>query len=440
MEYFTAVVRACNDENQYRKFGYGGAIRGGKTWVTLAILAYLCKRYPGSKWVCIRKDFPSLQKTTIESITKMLAGSPYWKWRRAQGDVFIQHSNGARIYFMGENIDRDKELNKFLGMECNGIFYEQLEELTETLWEIGSSRVGSWYIDPMPPAFVFTTFNPSQRWLKEKIWARYIAGTLPPDFYYQEALPRDNPFVTQDQWNTWEQMDSRYQAQYIAGDWTDFDDTDPRWAYAFDEGKHVRDTLPFLPSFPVYLSFDFNRDPLTCVAMQMTPQKQQGQRNSFVHFLREFTGPVQLKELCTQIKTAFPSSILFVTGDASGNKGDVGYDKRNDTHYRMIARYLRLSPKQLNKADGNLEHHDSRLLVNTLLYNYPNLHFSGAGCPTLIHEYKHAKVDENSSKPGHLKKDRAENKLDLFDGSRYFFQTYFKKYVDLVFLSNKKES
>jgi phage terminase large subunit len=316
-------------------------------------------------------------------------------------------------------------------LECNGFFLEQLEEIAEKTWDIASSRAGSWYIDPMPPAFMFTSFNPTQRWPKEKIHDRYLNGTLPSDFFYQTALPKDNPFVTQDQWNTWGQMGDRYQKQFIEGDWTDFDDTDPKWVYEFDEVKHVMDNIPYLPAFPVKLGWDFNREPLTCVAMQMSPDI--GDRNSFTHFIKEFHGDMQIRELCMHIKSTFPSAILEITGDSSGNKGDVGFENRNETHYTLIKRYLNINDKMMRLNSSNLEHHDSRLLVNTALSVLPNVKFSKQGVPKLISEYKYAKVDTEHNRPGHLLKDRKEtngNKLDLFDGSRYLWQTYYRKYIE----------
>jgi hypothetical protein len=151
--------------------------------------------------------------------------------------------------------------------------------------------------------------------------------------------------------------------------------------------------------------------------------------------LKEFKEAVQLQEMCHRIKTTFPNSIFFVTGDVSGKKGDIGYNERNATHYRIIQSLLRLNDEQMHMNDYNLVHNDSRLLVNTMLNMYPNFHFSKEGCPNLIHEYKFAKVDVNHKDAGHLLKDREDNQLDLFDGSRYAIQKYYKKYIDMVFLN-----
>lgn len=208
------------------------------------------------------------------------------------------------------------------------------------------------------------------------------------------------------------------------------------WLFSYNEKKHVKSTLPFLPSYPVYLSFDFNRMPVTCTAYQMSPTI--GGRNSFVHAIREFKGNIQLQELCARIKAAYPYSILYVTGDASGNRGDVGFDSKNATYYSMIKSYLNLNSRQFYLNKKNLEHHDSRLICNTLLNQYPNFYISKEGCPGLIRDCEIAMVDDKSDKPGKLKKDRELYKMDLFDGFRYFIQTYFKDYVDRVLQMKSK--
>ena len=47
------LCRALNP-GPYRYFAYGGAIRGGKSYVVLFILHQLSLKYPGSKWVVVR--------------------------------------------------------------------------------------------------------------------------------------------------------------------------------------------------------------------------------------------------------------------------------------------------------------------------------------------------------------------------------------------------
>lgn len=127
---------------------------------------------------------------------------------------------------------------------------------------------------------------------------------------------------------------------------------------------------------------------------------------------------------------------MNVTGDASGDSRNVGFEQRHQTYYNMIQSYLRLSDSQMNINSKNMEYNDSRNLCNTMLYNYPNL-FISPTCKHLLNDIQVATVDEKKIKPGVLKKDRDVYKMDVFDCFRYFFQTYFKAYAEKVFFSGK---
>lgn len=433
-DYWIEVVKACNGDSQKRKFCYGGAIRGGKTFVTLFILLYLCKRYPGSKWVVIRESFPALQNTTIESLKKMLNNSPDWRWNLDKGNYFCERSNGSRIYFMAENITHDPDLNRFLGLEINGIFFEQLEELSQKVWDIGISRVGSWYIDNMPPAFVFTTFNPTQRWPKSFLYERNLTGTLPDDFHYQSALPKDNAFITQDQWSAWGSMASRYQDQFISGDWTDFDDTDPRWLFAFDPAKIVSPSpLALIPSMPIHLSFDFNINPITCIAGQHTANYGPG---SFVRILREFELPNStISEIALQVKTAFPLSVLTATGDATGRNRNAGFTSGSETSWTMLQTALGLADSQILTPLDNPSHENSRVMCNNLMQSHPN-YLIDPSCKKLIKECKEAKpvVSKDPNRENNLFKGPGSGEwgMNVFDCFRYYNHTHFKGFAGVV--------
>lgn len=218
----------------------------------------------------------------------------------------------------------------------------------------------------------------------------------------------------------------------ITGDWGMPDNKNP-WLYNFKKDVHVQ-PVTFLPSYPVYLSFDFNRDPITCSAWQMSPGFVGPA--PFIHCIQEFSGQIQLQDLCQRIKTAFPASILYVTGDSSGNKGDIGYDTRHASAYKMIQAYLHLSEKQMNQNLSNLEHENSRLLCNAMFYHFNGLRIS-PNCTILISDCEIAAVDEEAKKPNMLKKDRGIYKMDMFDTARYFFQRYCYEYVKKRFLNLK---
>lgn len=206
-------------------------------------------------------------------------------------------------------------------------------------------------------------------------------------------------------------------------------DNDVPWLYAFDPQRHVVPSLPFMPSFPIYVFLDINNDPLECTIWQMSPNY--GSKNSFIHCIDEFSGKFKVDEMGGQVKARYPSSIIYVGGDRSGQNEDVG---RNQTVYQILASKLGISPNQLLLNSSNLEHADSRILCNTMINNYPNFRVSSERCPNLIRQCQLAKVDNTSGTPSKLLKDRGLYKLDAFDSMRYMFQTMFNNFAKKTYL------
>lgn len=417
-EYFAQIVKSCNGLNDYRKFAYGGAIRGGKTFITLGALLYLSNRYEGSKWHIIRSDFPSLQGTTIPSLEKIIRHSSNWKWNRDRANFFAYNKKDSKIFFKGENIKQDPELTDFLGLETNGVFLEQLEELSQKVWDISLSRCGSWYIDPMPPAFMFTSLNPTQKWPKEAIRDKFVNGTLPGDFYYQSALPSDNAFVTQDQWNAWQTMDDRYQKQFIEGDWTNFDEKDNRFAYCFEEAKHVGATS-WNPNLETFLSFDFNRDPITCSVWQ--------------HDDNHIWGIEQIKlsnsniyDLLDYIIIHYPRAVFTVTGDATG-RNSTALVKDNINYYTVIKSKLDLSINQIKVPSVNPTMEENRMLVNAILYR-GNVLLDKERCAGLIYDMKNVRVAPDGKIIKENRNDPSQQ-ADCLDTGRYYFNTFHRNFL-----------
>ncbi len=206
------------------------------------------------------------------------------------------------------------------------------------------------------------------------------------------------------------------------GEWGVRENGNP-WLHACDPEKHFKD-VPFLPSYPIYISFDFNNDPFACTIRQSSPQM--GTPSSFIHYIDEIVGKNKVEDTCQIIKSRYPASIIYVTGDRSGSNEDLG---RNQTLYQMIAGLLGLNfDKQVNTPTSNLLHSDSRILLNGMFQHYPNLYIDSK-CKQLRIDCQKAAVDGESKLPSHLRKDRENYKMDVFDAMRYDFQTYFNKWA-----------
>lgn len=401
----------------YRYFAYGGGIRGGKSYVVLFVLHQLCLRYPGSKWVVVRATLPDLKKTTIPSYKKLVNTKYYGTWHNTSPVTFTYH-NGSQLMFIPESLATDPDLNAFLGLECNGFFLEQLEELSETMWQMAIQRAGSLYTQPMPPAYIFTTFNPNQHFGKQLFYEPYVNGTLQQPYYYMQALPKDNPHVTPDQWAAWQNMDERYRLQFINGDWTNFADTNNRWAFAFNYSQHTGQPEPDTTQV-LYLSFDFNRNPICCSIIQ--------HYNNTIHVLQTIKlHNSDIYELCNHIKTLYPGYTYLVTGDATGRNSSA-LVKDNVNYYQVIRKQLNLLPAQLKVPSVNPRLEDNQVLVNSLLSRYSIcIHTEHAAA--LIYDLHNVRMHAD----GTIDKTNRANptqQADALDTFRYFCNTFMAWFV-----------
>ena len=340
---------------------YGGAVRGGKTIADLSIGVLLGRAFPGTRTHVIRANFPDIERTVFPSLEKVIPSS--WRWRKQQGDYYVEQPNGSRLYFMAENFKQDKDLNRFKGLETNFFILEQLEELQEATYNKCLERVGSYKVDGiyMPPGMILTNFNPTWNWVKSRIYEPALRDELPEDEIWIQALPDDNPWVGEDQWKQWRKMDPESYDRFIRGIW----DLDVEGAFfnSFSKAKHVRKGLEYDPAWELWVSFDFNVDPMTCIVFQTDGR-------SFFRVLREYrVADSNTPELCDHIREDWiipHRPMIRVTGDATGQNRLSGI-RGALSQYQVIMDELRLDPDDFIIPNANPGIADSRAYANSVL-------------------------------------------------------------------------
>lgn len=233
----------------YKFLLFGGAIRGGKTFIALAIAFVLCKIFPGSRWAIVRKSYSALRRNTIPAFNKLRPTNFVGPLNFS--DWTATCTNGSKILFMAESIKEDPELNAFRGLEVNGFIPEEMNELQQVTFYKMVERAGSWVIPPerkivpevnergiktgrlvevlskprQPPSLIMGTCNPTQNWVKDLFYDPWVEGTLKAPYYYLPSLPRDNPANPPGYIETLETTlppdDAR---RFLEGDWSVSDD------------------------------------------------------------------------------------------------------------------------------------------------------------------------------------------------------------------------
>ena len=193
------------------------------------------------------------------------------------------------------------------------------------------------------------------------------------------------------------------------------------FCYTYSAAKHARQTV-LNPAWEVKLSFDFNRDPITCVVVQ-----DFGNTVNFIEQVKLSNSNIY--ELCDYLKAKYGRYLLMVTGDATGrNKSALVRDELN--YFKIIKAQLGLGDRQMRQPVSNPSLIENRVLVNSA-FHHLNISIDPVNCKGLIFDLEHAAVLPDGSLD---KSDRSDitKQLDAIDCARYYFNTFFKHILKIT--------
>lgn len=317
---------------------YGGAIRGAKSyWGCLEIISF-CFKYPNSRWMMLRKDRVVLESTLLKTFTENFLDKGWSKYLKtfSQDDLVLTWNNGSQILFMGENYAKDKELNRFKGLEINGAFIDEVNEIQEVTFDKVIERSGSWFHSPGCPSKVLMSCNPSNGWVKDRFYKKWKAGTLPVSQAYLQARIFDNPHIPQEYLDSLKQLPLYQYMVFVNGDWDIQLKMGGEFYKCFELDQHVK-PIDYDPKLPLHISWDDNVNPYLPVGIFQIVGKE-------LRMIDEITGinpRNTVKEVCNEIIRKYHGheSGMFVYGDATANKEDTKMEKGHN-FYRLIMDYL----------------------------------------------------------------------------------------------------
>lgn len=196
--------------------GYGSA----KTFGACVKLHRLMSKYPGSRWAIIRRVHKHLKATTMITFDQMSPSNAVAA--RNDTDGTREFINGSSVIFLG--LDTPGSLGVLQGLEINGAFVDQAEEISEKIWDLIDSRVGRWTkLENMPPRYLFATANPTDElhWLFER-----FAEESPRREEWRAkgyecivADSRSNKFLPSANLEALLSKDDEFQRRFVRGEW-----------------------------------------------------------------------------------------------------------------------------------------------------------------------------------------------------------------------------
>jgi hypothetical protein len=206
---------------KYTVLGYGGGIRGGKTFGVFAILAALCRVFPGSRWAIVRKDLPTIKRNVLPAFHKIRDLTGGFIGDVNKSDWIARCANGSEIIFFPESLDTDADLDRWKGLEVNGFVLEEANELAEKSYHKAIERSGAWIVPngEQPPPLILCTFNPSSTWVRQVFYDPWKHGTLEAPYFFRPALVSDNPYLPQSYLDNLKQMPPAEYKRFVEGDW-----------------------------------------------------------------------------------------------------------------------------------------------------------------------------------------------------------------------------
>lgn len=405
--------------NRYKYLMFGGSAGGGKSFVSLATLILLARVFPGSKSFVIRESLPTLKRTTIPSFYKLCPKSFIHSYN--QTDQVVRFKNGSSLTFFPENYVQDKNLTRFDGIEANFFLIEEAQEIQQKTFEKCKLRAGRNILpnlETQPLPLILITCNPSQNWTKKMFHEPHTKVELPNDFFYLQSLMKDNASLPQTYLDGLQNLDEVTKQIFVNGNW-DIIDVERPFAYAFNRNKTIQNNLQIERNEPIILSFDFNVDPITCIAGQSFKGK--------IRILKEFRlRNSDIFKLCEVIKTTFGNNYFLITGDASGsNRSAISQGSSN--YYQIIMRELDVPKNAFRVPSFNPSIRNSRVLLNSLLERHNDFQID-ASCQWLINDLQLVQTDET----GDIDKSKDKTITHLLDCLRYYLWSFHRDFVKLL--------
>jgi hypothetical protein len=242
---------------------------------------------------------------------------------------------------------------------------------------------------------------------------------LPDKWAYINSKITDNPYLDPEYIEALKELPPIQYARFVEGDWDISDDVINPFLYSWNDEKHIDDSIIINNNLPVYISVDFNVNPLCALVIQNI-----GRDSYILDEIKIEKGSIDA--FCDRvISYGIPNGLLRITGDAMG-KGSSIQQRDNSSAYVQIKRTLKLVDSQIIIPE-NPTHYNSRIDCNNAL-NKLKIKVNSKKCKGFVFDAKQVQCDAE----GKIIKSNRNNlaqRADLLDCFRYYINAIIKRYL-----------
>lgn len=194
-----------------------------------------------------------------------------------------------------------------------------------------------------------------------------------------------------------------------------------RWLFAFDRMRNTGH-VEFDPAYPLYMTFDFNRSPMTSTLFQIIGGAAYG-----VDCIRLENATTRM--VCQEIDRRYGAYDPFyiVTGDCAGSNLTTMSLVNN---YDEIKNYFRLTRNQMQYGKSNPKLSESRLFMNSLFERY-HIVYDSERCKPAIWDFENVMSDDTNH-PIKTNRENAAQQADFLDNNRYFFHRFYRELDEVI--------
>ena len=357
---------------------YGGAGSGKSVFASQKIISRVVSE-KGHIFLAARKVAKTIKNSIFAELKQRLIDWGIY-------NQFIINKSEYRFTHLGTNseiictgLDEPEKIKSISGI--TGMWLEEATEFEREDWDQLRLRVRG--IKPNYVQFLLT-FNPinEEHWLNAWIDSKPDGLTFDVSTYHANERFLDKDYI--DMLEGFKTTNTLFYDVYVKAIWGVVDKTN-KFFYLWDDKKHINNEIDYQNEL-LWLSFDFNVDPMTCIVAQNI-------NYDTIHVLDEIRmNNSSIYAVTDYIKAKYSQYHIQVTGDATGSRrSSTSRDKVS--HWQIIKKELNLGDNQITVRSVNIGHISSRVLCNAILeHKTIKIH---TRCKDLISDVRGAKIDDN---------------------------------------------